>query len=336
MASTEIILASAAIGIAIVIALTHYIQLKKLEYIGNQTKETTEKLNTESVIRKIVNDVFVLKDEEKNKEKKYKCFFPVEYYKSSPLPSIRQGDFYAIHVLSTRLGEDNVDLIGIPKDEPIEERSLTGNVIFICSPSANSALKALFDIKKIENEDNREQMDEWLLKLDLPCWFVEYSQEKRAVRRIKVYNEYNNEIIDDLLTSPAEPCYIKAETLENGQKYEPDTNLQQDYGIFARINKNNSKYIIIAGIHQYGTWIVASLLSNLLGNVDVDYRLAFQESKDFICVISGEFDNKRLTINRKSIEVHKQYMWVKEDNKWIRKYRKDYEDKDYKKHSMQR
>lgn len=150
MVSTEdigIILTLVAICVAIYIAYTQYQHLKKLEYMGNQTKGIAEKLTTSSVTHKCVNDFFVLKDKEKNKQKKYKCFFPVQY-RSTPFPLISEGDFYAIHLLTTYLGKDNLDLKGIVKDDSVADTSLEGNVIFICSPSANSALKKIFDEKK--------------------------------------------------------------------------------------------------------------------------------------------------------------------------------------------
>lgn len=173
-----------------------------------------------------------------------------------------------------------------------------------------------------------KSVKDWLLtELKLPCWFVEDFRESKnndhPVRKIAIYNDSNNEIIEDLLASPTEPCYIVARKLKEGEKYNDNINLQRDYGIFARMNKNNNQYIIIVGIHGYGTWIVAELLNNLLSNKKVDYESVFRQSKDFITIISGELNRKELTVNWKSIMVHNQYMWVKEGDKWIRKYRDD-------------
>lgn len=314
----EFILAIIAIYITIFIAHTQVNQLKKLEDIGNQTKETTEKLKTESIIRKNINILFPLKD----KGKKYKCFFPVEY-KAKPLPMINQGDFYAIHVVSTCLGEDNLDLEPIAKDHPSAEISLESNAIFICAPHANPALKMLFDIKEIKSNSDEKQLEDenWPVKeLDLPCWFVEDSRENSRnaksiwiTRKIWIYGEN----IKDLLKSPAEDSYKDAHGLEEGKEFKYKTNNQQDLGIFARINKNDNQYVIIAGLHQYGTWIVGSFLSKLLDGENVDYRSTFLSGNDFIAVIWGEFNNKKLTINSERMGVFMKYIWTKESGKWV-------------------
>ena len=105
------ILTIVAIILANYIALTQKKSIYKLECIGRQTQEIIEDLKTKSEINKIVRNFFIF-DKEKGRKTRYKCFFPVENG-PKPLPFINQGDFYAIHVLSTRLGEDNLDLIRI-------------------------------------------------------------------------------------------------------------------------------------------------------------------------------------------------------------------------------
>ncbi|MCG2736072.1 MAG: hypothetical protein L6282_06715 [Candidatus Methanoperedenaceae archaeon] len=321
---TDIILTLIAIDITIFIAWTQEKQLRnqeqqlnKLEDIGNHTKETTEKLKTDSIILSIIKKFFILRD----LGKKYQLFFPVEY-DVKPLPLINQGDFYAIHVVSSRIGEDNLYLETITKDTKFDKISIDGDAIFICAPHANPALKKIYDFKKIENDEaiSKLENEKWPFEeLDLPCWFVEdhrdYSrnaERKWKTRKIWVYDT------KELLESPAENCYRAAYEKGKGKEFKCTTDIQQDYGILARVNKNDKQYIIIAGLHQYGTWIVASFLSNLLGGKNVDYKSTFLNENDFIAVIWGEYNNKKLAVNSESIGVYKKYIWMKESGKWVR------------------
>lgn len=131
------ILAIDAILVAFFFALTQDIQLNKLKDIGIQTQKTTEKLETDSKTNKIVTSFFDIK----NKDKKFKIFFPVEH-KLKPLPLINQGDFYAIHVVKTRLG-DRVDLQQVTEDyKDYEDKNpLEGNNIFLLRTSCKSCFK---------------------------------------------------------------------------------------------------------------------------------------------------------------------------------------------------
>lgn len=96
-----------AICIAIFIALTQRIQLNRLKEIETQTKDTTEKLKTETLITKVVSDFFWLADRKTQGREVYKCIFPVQY-KRKPLPFINQGDFYAVQVLDTHLSKNEL------------------------------------------------------------------------------------------------------------------------------------------------------------------------------------------------------------------------------------
>ncbi len=250
----EIILAIEAILIAVIIASTQENQLNKLKFLGIQTKEIAEKLRTETLIQDNVEKFF--------KNKKYRCFFPVEY-KSKPLPSINQGDFYALHILGTYIGEDNLELQGVTTNENnIDDTLLKGNVIFICAPLANSALQKIFKSEHIYNDDNYEDLksENWPFSdLKLPCWFVEDHRMKTdncPVRKIMVFYKSIDDLstddlsidkdkssIDELLISPAQKCYDAASKLSQGKKFKHNVINQRDYGIFARLNKNGNQYI---------------------------------------------------------------------------------------------
>jgi hypothetical protein len=294
-----IVLALIALFITISIAQTQDKQLSKLEDIGNETKDTTIKLNTNSIMQDRIKKLFPLKDT----RKKYKLFFPVDYLRKT-LPLINAADSYAIHVISTHLGVDNLDLEPFARsDSNIENINLNSDAILICVD--NPALKKLYMIKEIDSKDSDGS------NTDLPCWFV----EEKDTDGWKTYKIWINGT-DAPLESPADK-YCKAATKLNvGQKYSTEPPKRQDYGIFARLDKDDHKCIIIAGIHGYGTWIIASLLNDLLQGKVIEYSDYFFGDKDFIAVIYGEFDQKRLVVNSQRIGVLKKYIWVKDANEW--------------------
>lgn len=307
-----LVLTAIAIGIAIYIACRQREQFKKLEEIGTQTKDTTAKLKTDIMINKVVTDFFQLREGKSNVQE-YKCIFPAKY-QNKPLPVIAQGDFYAIHILSYRLGQDKLELKWIVEEQDVDDNLLNGNVIFLCAPTENPALKKRYPFAEIRIGETRNMPNiEWPLEeLDIPCWFVnDYTDprtsEGRPIRKIKVYSTKL------LLESPAENFYIdvlRDDNNRSGYKGEP----QVDFGIFARLNKDNNRYIIISGIHQYGTWIVADFLSSFLGGEDVSYKEVFQSNKDFVAIIWGEFDSENLKVTAKGVE--KNYLWIKSEDKW--------------------
>ena len=272
--------------------------------IGSETKEIAKKLRIDAKIQENIKNFFPLKDT----GKKYKLFFPIEYI-SKPLPIVNQGDFYAIHVLSTRLGSDNLEMRPIEKNLDIKKVDFKGDAILMCAPHANPVLKKLYDFKVINAEYNKDntEIEEWLKKLDLPCWFVEEKGTNGWTTR-KIWVQGNTKPLE----SDAEQYYQKAQNKTRIDKSDMD-----DYGIFARVNRDNNQYIIIAGIHQYGTWAIASLLSYLLAGEPVQYSKTFLSNEEFIAVIWGKFDEKNLTFDIKNIKVERNYIWTKVADKWI-------------------
>jgi hypothetical protein len=124
-----------------------------------------------------------------------------------------------------------------------------------------------------------------------------------------------------MLISPAESYYIEASGLPEHTIFKADPSTQRDYGIFARLSKNDHKYIIIAEIHGYGTWIIANFLNNILRNNLKDiinynekYNEIFFDESDFIAVIWGELDTEQLLVKKKGI--HDGYIWTKVVNEW--------------------
>jgi len=296
-----IIIAIIALIITLSIAITQQLQLNKLERIGEQTKATTDKLGSDWIIRDRVDKFFVLKGD---RGQKFQIFFPV-IYKSKPLPMMNQGDFFAVHVLGSRLGENNIE------NHPVSNSDLSlvepgSRTIFICRPDMNPVLRSLIDTKKIT--------DGW------PAWFIEEGVEKVSgkdwtIRKIRISDK--NERIEDTIPSPSDDIYKKALNCAEGKKFSDESKKIQDIGIFARIHEEDRQIIIIAGIHQYGTWIIGGLLSRLFYGKPVKGEEIFLDDKDFISVIWGEFDSTQLIVSR--FGIHNDYIWTRKDNTWIRK-----------------
>ncbi|MPM95443.1 hypothetical protein SDC9_142597 [bioreactor metagenome] len=121
------------------------------------------------------------------------------------------------------------------------------------------------------------------------------------------------------MDSPSEECCVEASSPKyENKEYRPQNEIQSDYGILARISKDDYKYIIIAGIHGYGTWITASFLNNLLRGTYQDeiYKKVFFGDNDFIAVIYGLFDTKKLYVSNENIGVHQKYCWKREASEW--------------------
>lgn len=144
-----------------------------------------------------------------------------------------------------------------------------------------------------------------------------YANGKWKSRKIWI----NHGEINYLLESPAEKRYIEAYYEDERAEIELQTNIQVDYGILARITKDANQYFVIAGIHQYGTWIVGSLLSEFLGaRNDFGYKSALLSDVDFIAIIWGMFDFNKLTVDNNNMGILMNNIWTrtKETGEWVR------------------
>jgi hypothetical protein len=156
---------------------------------------------------------------------------------------------------------------------------------------------------------------------DLPCWFVEYETDPTygTSYKINVYDRLNE--IYEVLESPSESCCIEASKLDPDVKFKPAIPTYKDLGIFGRLSKDEHKYIIISGIHGFGTWIIATFLNDILEgnnkniiNFNEKHNEIFFGEGDFIAVIKGEFDVNKLFVKR--IGVYDDYIWTKDEDKW--------------------
>lgn len=317
--SLEIFLAIVAIAISVIIAYRQELQLRKISDIGTQTKDLALKQQSDSTIRDNLEKFFFI-SRVKHKNKKFKIVFPV-YFQEKPLPLLNQGDFYAIHIITSRISEDLVELIQVYESTPDHDFTSDPNpVIFICAPQANRFLEKSYQFQKITDDASYEQLKQtnWPLDpLGLPCWFVEDNRKAWSQRSIYVNDLTIPGRKTDLLPSPAEVSYIQAKNQKTGFHH---PTLINDYAIFGRItinDKEKTQRFFLAGIHQYGTWIAAKLLRNIINNTEnLPYRPVFSRPDDFIGIIEGRFNVKTLDIADNDIRVVFNYLWVKDKGTW--------------------
>ncbi len=352
-----------SIVITAFIAFQQRKQLNHAVNIGNETKSITATLATDSFVADRASKLFPLSRKYQGTHNRYKIVYPVHYLSGKPLPLINQGDFYAIHVIGMALGLDKVSLKEIDTSKgsvKVEDDWVTGNVIFICSPQSNPALNKKFSYVATHSDDNRawkgkskkrkshkekrcnseDDIKKWLKKMNLPCWFVNDYQsiddikvrrkddkvtseqyDRTPIKKIQVYDAHEQgQKLDEPLESNAEHCYRRKRNGVGNVPY----GKAGDYGIFARLTEGDNRYIIIAGLHQYGTWIVADYVNRVLrfnedklGTLEAEYMRAFTSDSDFMAVIEGEFDSSSMSVE--SPRVYGNKLWVRsKGEKWIR------------------
>lgn len=83
--------------------------------------------------------------------------------------------------------------------------------------------------------------------------------------------------------------------------------------------KPDRNIVIMAGIHQYGTLIVAEFFRRVAVGYEpfTKYSPIFLENNDFAAVIEGEFDGDNFEIRR--CDVHLGDLWEYADGKWLRR-----------------
>ncbi len=88
--------------------------------------------------------------------------------------------------------------------------------------------------------------------------------------------------------SDAERLYVDARKSDGKITVDEEV---RDFGVLARLSKGDDKIIVIAGIHQYGTWIVAEFLNKVIRGESDDkfFNAAFDGGNDFVIIIHGNF-----------------------------------------------
>jgi hypothetical protein len=272
--------------------------------------------------------------------KKHTIVVPVRYA-NKPLPVIEQGDFYAIQILTLALGIENIELKEIETSDDVTHEELSGDYIFLCSPQTNPLLSKIIPyaiFKEGEAKDtfpddpkyrlctNANEKKKWLKEIWLPCWFVSDYDDNDApkngfTKRIQIFDldDYDkddkNRMLDPPLSSKAEQWYKEAS--EDGGKI--NVPKVEDYGILARLSHENINYLVIAGIHQYGTWIVSEFLRKVLHDEieDREFNQIFNNGTNFITIISGDYNGSTLAVECPNI--FRGNCWIKRsDQTWVR------------------
>ena len=151
------------------------------------------------------------------------------------------------------------------------------------------------------------------LGIPLPCWFAESTD-------INIYN--NNSIKSiwihtdkEVLRSPSDEDYRKASKLKPREIYKPDQEIQKDYAILLRLTIDDKRIVVIAGIHQYGTWIGVDFFEKIVRGECSLYRKEFLSQSDIIAIISGGFNSTTLKTHRCGVWEGK--IWARNnDSSW--------------------
>ena len=282
------LLAVASLFIVFVIAIIQQIHLNRLEKIGILTVDIAEKLRIDARLEQNIQDFFGIFRGDK---KRYQCVFPIEF-REKPSPFINAGDYHALEVLTSQLKADRLEL------NPFQRGEMAGikgdNLVFICAPAANPITETIFNSKD-----------------DMPCWIT----GEGTNTRIRIKDE------DALLESPWEPYYAEAANpqLTSSDHYRNFMGRKscEDYGILARLHDGEKRYILIAGLHQPGTWIVAEFLNELLKKQRNEVDSVFFQPCDFAMVIWGRFEGKTFTVDPNK-GIFKDYWWQREGDSWVK------------------
>lgn len=295
-------------------------QLTQLDRIGRETADTAKKLRAETYTKEVVGKFFSLREE---RPWRYKCVFPV-YYDRRPLPAINAGDYNALHVLQNLIGADHLELKPLatnPDGEtplvPVPNDCLEGDTIYLCTPHANRALDALAPAIKLT--DASEPGVPQFGAVELPCWFATDSRIQTSRGNSGVAAAAKTIWVSELkrsLESGAEDDYRRASMLKAGVLYSPLSDKQEDYAIVLRLTEGNRKVVVIAGIHQYGTWIGGEFFLRLAGSEELTHRDVFLGDSDFLAVVWGEFNSTTFRVER--CDVLQQYLWTRRDTGWER------------------
>ena len=128
----------------------------------------------------------------------------------------------------------------------------------------------------------------------------------------------------DVLISQAEDDYIRAERLGDYTKLEDSPGKKEDMALIIRADpglfdngqpdNTGHKVIVIAGIHQYGTWIAGDFIENFCKGKRPEVDNLFTSEEDFAVVVYGRFNDQNITVEWS--EVHLQDAWRFNGKSW--------------------
>jgi hypothetical protein len=284
------------------------------QQIGRDTRDTARKIEADSYRHDIVKQFFCLGKEPT--PSRFKCLLPVGWH-GKPLPSIHAGDYHALHVLQNMLGSETLDLSFQRSRGEERTEEFNGDAIFLCAPQANPALNE--HAPAVEFEPNQSPLTcPHFDDIELPCWFADEivagpgGRSTRRTKKIWVCENHGR------LKSPAEAEYLNC--LPN-RAHVSSFNLQTDYAILLRLTVHETRKIfVIAGIHQYGTWIAGEFLNRLTIESDkwilAREKNAFLQEHDVLAIVWGEFDTRTLSV--KNLGIHDDCIWIRRREGWGR------------------
>ncbi len=239
----------------------------------------------------------------------FTCLVPATWEDGRTLPHIMCGDYYALHVIQQLLGKHlelrPVSPEGAPDDELQHHNQDT---IYLCTPQVNPELNRIAPPVSAANPVPH------FGGKPLPCWFAASDGGRKQIwvgpTEVPIVSE-------------AEHDYERAEQRQPGTPYVPENEIQRDAALIARLTSGGRKHFVVAGIHQYGTWVAGEFLHKLTTSKhfareqligDVPYE------EDFVAVIVGAFhQSKTLTVEDCNIDAR--HFWVFRENQWVRRNR---------------
>jgi hypothetical protein len=129
-----------------------------------------------------------------------------------------------------------------------------------------------------------------------------------------------------VLTSQAEEDYIRAARLEDGHTPATAPGLKPDMALIVRASRKlfdstakagaDDKIVVIAGIHQYGTWIAGDFVEKYCRGERPEVNDLFRSETDFAILVYGQFDENTLSVE--SSAVHATDAWQFNGSGWDR------------------
>jgi hypothetical protein len=271
-------------------------QINELKNISEEVKDVANALKSRHEIdRRVAAFLSVASGHQ------FTCVVPISHV-NKPFPLIALGDHHVLEIFNRTFDPRKM----VPELVDRKERKTIkpGHTVFVCSPKANSPLEAEYGYDSVANQKSLT---------DLPCWFARES-EPGSEPELTVIKKYDSpqELIYSAEARAAHQAAFGGTTSTDNSKP------MDDYGILARLTGSGHTHIIIAGIHQHGTWLVTEYLDRILHGFELPFGRRCFEDRDFITVIHGYFDMKtfRLLDKPNALIIHNGLFWQKVRGNW--------------------
>ena len=306
------------ISLAIMIRIANN-QNKVMMDQGRQI-DSLDKLNDELQARKAEHDrvkaLFLSSD-----DRKYTFIMPVEY-RRRPLPTIAAGDYYAWHVIQNFVGDIQIDMcltsrLNKSEDEKKEKQETSYFYVrpwlihcWITLPHGYSSMAITSIIHKTKQEALTASKNSTCRFGSVPAsgWF--------STRSISSTKEWDEKVIcyfhdggaskncgaTNLLISQSDEDYIVCDGLKDNEIPETSKGRKCDLAVIIRASRRlfnacqtqgaDDKIFVIAGIHQYGTWIAADFLQQFCRGKRSEVDRLFKSEADFALLVYGQFNDR--------------------------------------------